>query len=397
MALQSLLRSSIPSRVLFRSAPCSTIVLSDRDLYRKRSHSSRHLSTTNQYSYENIAQTAADHLQTFHETISFDVLPWSVTIPLAALSLRVFTLPLVYYSQIHHGRAALAATELPRIHHFVRKAPGTLIQKYRTFRRLRLLTLKAAGTAPFQQFPWHLTIHMPMIILSSMGLRALAGRDLLEWHNSGPFFAPDLLAPDPYGILPVFTTAMWVWNLDPRLDTRRRATAAIQENTTERSRLVDNIMTRAGNTVTTFLQMVAVVALIVTTELPTGVVLLWASNGVITAIQRWALSRDSVRTYLGLPTAKDIMAVQRSNIMPAIEHGVEHIRKELSYIQTRMLQVYEKRAVDESLCADINRMLKRERWSGRISSDLEAVIRQDERDGKLYVAVVRRGSSTESP
>lgn len=349
-------------------------------------------STAVHINYDSIAATAAHYLENFHNTISFDILPWSATIPLAALSLRLLTFPLFYYTQIHYSRAAIATTEVPRIHHFVRNTPGSLYQKYITFRRLRNLTLRAAGTGPMYQLPWNAMVQIPVVIMTSMGLRMLAMRALPEWQTGGLFFAPNLLAADPSNILPLMTTALWLWNTDPRMDTRRRAETAMQQKTTQRSRLVDAMMTRISDGFTTVLQVVAVSSLLVTTQLPAGIVLLWASNGVITATQRWALSRDGVRRTLGLPTKGDISSIQQSNLMPAIEQGVEQVRKELSYIQSRMLEMFPNRAVDDRLCADVNRLLKRERFSGRISGDLEAVIREDDSSGRAYVAVVRKGS-----
>lgn len=359
----------------------------------------RHLSTTpssdddSNLTYDSLAHSAADYLQSFHEAISFDVLPWAATIPLVALSLRVITLPMVYHSQIHTGRAALAATELPRIHYFVRSSPGTLFQKYRTFRRLRALTLRSAGTSPWQQFPWHVAVHVPLLVISSMGVRAVASRGLPEWQTGGLPFAPDLLVADPSGALPVLTTALWLWNVDPRSDARRRAVVEANAHVSKRSRIVDALMTRLGEAVTTTMQVVAVVVLTFTTQLPAGLVLFWVSNAAITALQRWLFSLESVRKRIGLPTPDDIAKVQRSNLMPAIEQSVEEVRKQLSYVQQRMLQMFANRSVDDRLRTDVNRMLERERRSGRISADLEAVIRQDERDGKRYVAVIKRGSN----
>lgn len=352
------------------------------------------LDESNGLTYSSIANSAAEYLENFHEIVSLDVLPWGATIPLAALSLRLITLPVVYHTQLHAGRAALAATELPRIHHFVRNAPGTILQKYRTFRRLRRLTLRAAGTSSLQQFPWHISLHVPLLVVSSMGMRALASQGLEEWRTGGPPFAPDLLAADPTGVLPIMTTALWLWNIDPRTDIRR-ATIAADTHKSERSRIVDAFMTRVGDTFTIILRVASVVALTATMELPAGLVLFWVSNATVTAIQRLILSRGFVRTIIGLPSAADIALAQRSNLMPALEQSVENARKQLSELQQRILQTFSDRPVDDRLCADVNRMLKQERWRGRIVADLEAVIREDERDGKKYVAVVRRGTGEE--
>lgn len=49
-----------------------------------------------QTKYETITETAADYLQTFNDAISFDILPWSATLPLVVLSLRLITFQIVY-------------------------------------------------------------------------------------------------------------------------------------------------------------------------------------------------------------------------------------------------------------------------------------------------------------
>lgn len=344
--------------------------------------------------YDTIASSASHYLQTFHDTLSLDALPisWSVTIPLAAVSLRLVTMPLIYYSHLHASRAAFASRELPRIHHFVRNVPGTLVQKYITFRRLRALTLRAAGTSPISQFPWHIVAHIPLFISASMGIRELASNAPQQWHSSGLFFCPDLAAADPTSILPITTTALWLWNINPDNVARRRAAQAMATHHTERSRLVDTLVNKVGETFSVCLQMLSVLSLMYTTYLPSGVILFWMSNAVLTAAQRFAFSQDSFRRMVGLPTYADIRDAPDAQLMPAVGRGMEAVRKELSYIQQRMLAMFPNRTADERLCADINRMLERERWNGRVWSDLRAELRRDERDGRRYVAVVPKSS-----
>lgn len=343
-------------------------------------------------SYDSVASSAAQYLHDFHHAISLDVLPWSATLPLAALSLRLVTFPLVYFSQLHAARAALASREIPRIHHFVRNAPGTLLQKYWTFRRLRSLTLRAAGTSPVLQFPWHIVMHIPLFVSASMGVREMAFNAPVEWHTSGPPFAPNLAAADPTGMLPLATTALWLWNLNPSGIARRRAAQAMANHQTPRSRIVDTFINTISDTFTVVLQMIAVLSLMYTTQLPSGLVLFWSSNAVVTILQRFVFSRDSIRRRLGLPTYTDIANAPDAGLASAIGQSVEAIRKELSYIQSRMLELYPNRAADEQLCADVNRMLQRERWNGRIAADLTAVLRRDEQGGRPYVAIVHKNT-----
>lgn len=343
-------------------------------------------------SYDSIASTASQYLQTFHQSVSFDILPWSATLPLAALSLRLVTMPLVYYSQLHTARAALASREIPRIHHFVRNTPGTLVQRYWTFRRLRSLTLRAAGTSPIHQFPWHVAMHIPLFVSASMGVRDLAFNPPDEWHTSGLSFTPDLAAADPTGVLPLATTALWLWNLSPSGIARRRAAQAMSKHQTKRSRIVDTFLNSFSDTFSVCLQMLAVLSLMYTTHLPSGLVLFWTSNALVTIAQRLMFSRDSVRRLLGLPTYADIANAPDAGLASAIGQSVEAMRRELSYLQRRMLEMYPNRTADEQLVADINRMLQRERWNGRAAADLRAVLRRAEQDGRPYVAIVHKSN-----
>lgn len=337
-----------------------------------------------------VSEYAADYLQAFHESVSFGVLPWSATIPLAAVAMRLISFPLVYYNQIHTGRFAVASKEFPRIQYFVRKTPGTVIQKYVTFRRLRNLALKSAGTSSMRVFRWHMVVHLPLVVGASMGMREMARRVPEAWMGDGFGWISDLTASDPTGVLPVMTTGLWLWNLDPRTSpTTKERTSGEGE---KKKSGIEEIMSAMGVSVARILQVGSVVSLSVTTELAAGLVLFWFSNGVVTSAQRYALSSSFVRRKMGLLTTEDLKEMKGPAVMEGTGMAVEKVREELSYIQREVVRGFDGERVDERLCARVDKMLQRERWNGRISVDLKAVIREDERDGKKYVAIVRKAS-----
>ena len=338
---------------------------------------------------EHVSQTAADYLQAFHSTMCMDILPWSATIPLAAIAIRSLSLPLVYHHAIHSSRAAIASKETPRIHAFVRKVPGTMFQKYITFRRLRNLALRSAGTSAWSQFRWHIFIHLPLVVSASLGLRQVATRIPEVWQQSSIGWISDISVADPFAILPVATTALWLWNLDvPTAPSRKNDGSA-----ESKSQTIERLLTNTGVFFARGLQGLCVVSLSVTTELPTGIVLFWATNAVMTTLQRTVLTNDRARRYLGLLTKEDIASSKGPPVLQSTGVAVEQVRKELSYIQNNVMSIFKNRRPNKQLCKDVNRMLQRERWNGRISVDLEAVLRADDRDGRKYVAVVRRGTA----
>lgn len=353
---------------------------------------------------ELFANTGALYLQQFHDLLSFNgtLFPWSASLMLSAVAIRLCSLPLVYYNQIHAGRAALAGKELPRVQAFVRQTPGTLLQKYLTFRRLRSLTLRSAGTSSFSLFRWDLLVHLPIVISASMGVRQVAEGKPPEWSDGGLAWFPDLTASDPTGALPILTTAFWVWNANPR-STRSKGTTSkqaaadpVNEKPKEKgsNETIQRVMSSRGEWFNTLLQVVAVASLTFTMDLPAGMLVLWASNGAVTATQRWVLLNDGLRRRVGLYTAEDIAKTAGPPILQGTKKAVEVIRRELQYVQREVLARFQNRSVDQKLRDDLNRVLERERWRGRISMQLEAVIREDDRDGRKYIAVVRKGTAT---
>lgn len=155
--------------------------------------------------------------------------------------------------------------------------------------------------------------------------------------------------------------------------------------------IINRVMSSRGEGLSTLFQIVAVASLTVTVDLPAGMLLLWTSNGAVTAVQRAMLSNDGVRRGIGLLTTSDIRQASGPPVLETTKKAVEAIRRELEYVQREVLVQFPGRRVDEGLMRDVNRVLERERWNGRISVQLEAVIREDERDGKKYIAVVRKG------
>lgn len=199
---------------------------------------------------------------------------------------------------------------------------------------------------------------------------------------------PDLSVADPTGVLPIATTMLWVWNIDSP-----RTPVALERKVERKSgQPIERVMANRGNWLKGVLQVLSVVSLTVTMDLPAGVLLLWTSNGVVTAVQRSLLSNQRVRQSIGLMTAEEMKMMGGPPILEGTKMAVSKVREELEYVQKAVLRKFPGRIVDENLCGDVNRALKRERWSGRISMDLEAMIRVDDRDGKPYIAVIRKGS-----
>lgn len=347
-------------------------------------------------SSDEIAEFAADSLQEFHDFISQSgsLFGWGVTIPLASLAVRLLSTPLLYYNQVQMGRAALASKELPKIHAFVRATPGSIIQKYLTFRRLRYLAYRSAGTSGLKLFRWHMLTHIPLIISASMGIRRIAERAPQEWENIGFCWINNLAAADPTYALPIITTGLWIWNVDPRSATalRRKGNTEDEVQAKRRRNVIERIQSGAGETLTTGLQIFSVLSLGMTMELPAGIILFWTSNGVLTTLQRGVLSSDRFRRSVGLLTTADIENASGPPVLKSTKTAVDKIRKELEYVQREVLSIFAERRVNEKLCKEVNRMLEKERWNGRLSVDLEAVIREDDLNGKKYIAVVKKAS-----
>lgn len=151
-------------------------------------------------------------------------------------------------------------------------------------------------------------------------------------------------------------------------------------------------MTRTGEQLTTVLQVVAVASLSFTTDLPAGMLLFWASNGVVTAVQRAVFGNDRIRRSIGLLTQDDLQRMVGPPVLQSTAVAYANIKKELEFVQRELLSGFSDRTVDEKLVKEVNNALERERRRGNISVRLQAVLRKDEDNGRPYVAVVRHGA-----
>lgn len=188
-------------------------------------------------------------------------------------------------------------------------------------------------------------------------------------------------------MLPVATTMLWVWNIESP-----KTSVALERKVERKSgALIERVMANRGDWVKGLLQVLCVASLTMTMDLPAGVLLLWTSNGVVTAVQRSLLSNQRVRQRIGLMTTEEMKAMGGPQVLEGTKMAVSKVRQELEYVQKAVLRGFPQRIVDEKLRWDVNQALERERWKGRISMELEAVIRVDERDGRPYIAVIRKG------
>lgn len=357
---------------------------------------------------DDLADSAAAQLIALHSTVSADgaLFGWWGSLTLAAVAVRAASLPLVYYHQVHAGRAALASRDMARVGSFVKQSPGSLWQKYMTFRRLRRVALWSAGTTPLRQTRWHMFVHLPLVLSASAGVRRIARDAPEDWTAGGLGWFSDLSCADPTGALPVINTALWLWNIDPRSsptpggkakDAAKREDGSDTAAATGRDAAVD-VMTRRSprnDWATTGLQGLTLLSFPYIQSLPAGMFVFWIANGVLTATQRAILQSTSARRQLGLITAADIESSTGPGMLRATGSAVGAVRRQLEHVQHSVVSAFATRRVDESLVADVNRALQRERWNGRVTLDLEAVMRRDDETGKRYLAVVRKGAAEE--
>lgn len=330
-------------------------------------------------SLSSLLDQSADVLEQFH---AFHPLPWSATLPLAALTLRLTTLPVMYHSQLHGARAAIAAKAFPTVQAFSRRTKGNIWQKYLTWRRLRSLTLRATNTSSWRLFPWMVVTHVPLVIWSSLTIREVSTRAPDGWTEGGLWFSPDLSVADPTGVLPLATTALWLLNMDPG-----RTPTAPAADAPSSAKVEYNLARLRGGFGTT-LQIVSVAALTVTSTLPAGLILFWLTNGILTMTLRGMFRSDGLRAVVGLPTSEQVQEASPPSILPAVRAGMGEARKQLSTVQREIGARFAKRVVDDDLVKDVRRMLRREWDNGRIGMRLTAVLRHDETSGRAYVAVV---------
>lgn len=351
-----------------------------------------------------LVSSAADFLVDAQSTFSMDssLFGWTSALALTALAVRTTSLPLLYYAQVQQVRATLASPELVRVHAYIRGAPGSLVEKYFTFRRLRSVALGAAGTSPARLFPWFAVVNVPIFVTASLAIRKIADDPPQAWKTAGPEgWFPDLAAADPTGALPIANTALWLMNAHSRgfkspAERSASPNADGKEETsmkTEKKRVPTLF---SGETTTVGLQALALFSYPFIQGVPAGMFVFWITSGLLTAAQRAALSSDAVRTAIGLPTAEQVAKAARSRGPPALQaagSAVRDVRAQLEFVQSDVLSNFANRKPGEDLRKDVDAALRRARRRGKIGIDLEAVIRKDDETGREYIAVVRRGSS----
>jgi membrane protein insertase Oxa1/YidC/SpoIIIJ len=374
------------------------------------------LSDTADAAAPGLIASAADALIAAHTTLSLDgaLFGWTASLMAAAVVARAVSAPLLYYAQKQQARAALAAPELAQIQAYLRGAPGTLPQKYVTFRRLRGVALRSAGTSPSRLLPWFAAVNVPVFVTASLAIRALADEPPAGWAEAGPAgWFPDLAAADPTGILPLTNTAVWLLNAHGRAarpaDAEADAAAAaapgrdeggsrranpVATSTTQRPPPPRAVPLVGSDTVTVCLQAAALFAYPLVQGAPSGMFVFWLTSGLLTAAQRAALGSDRARAALGLATAAELAAARRGRgppVLRAAGRAVRGVRAQLEWVQTELLGRFSGRRADEALRADVDAALRRAHKAGRVALDLAAVLRVDSDSGRDYVAVVRRG------
>lgn len=155
-----------------------------------------------------LPETAATFLTSLHGLLPGDP-PWAATLVTSAALLRCASTPLAVAQARAAAAAAAAAPELGRITSVVRRSPGSLPQKWLTYRRLRRVALASAGTAPARLAPWHLAVQIPGFVGLSLGARALALRHEPGWATGGWADSwRDLTAADASGALPAINAVL---------------------------------------------------------------------------------------------------------------------------------------------------------------------------------------------
>lgn len=136
----------------------------------------------------------------------------------------------------------------------------------------------------------------------------------------------------------------------------------------------------AGKGIGRVVQVVALGGVWVTMDMPVGLLMVWAVNGAVTVC---------VKAWIGWMLKDVEVGGGGKEILEGVKGRVEDIRRELEYVQREVLGRFEGVSVDDRLVEDVDKVLKREVWNGRISIGLKAVLRVDE-GGKKYVAVIRK-------
>jgi membrane protein insertase Oxa1/YidC/SpoIIIJ len=352
-----------------------------------------------------IIAAAADFLVSAHSTLSMDgsLFSWTVMLAMTAVLARTVSVPLLYYAQVQHMRATLASPELARIQSYLRGAPGSLVQKYVTFRRLRGVALRSAGTSPARLLPWFAVVNVPVFVTASLAIRKIAENPPESWAAAGPAnWFPDLSSADPTGVLPIANTALWLLNAHNRSTRGIGGRKTDDGDTGDRSpkaesrpaaRISQSLL--SGEAMTVTLQALALFSYPFVQGVPAGMFVFWITSGVLTAAQRAALSSDAVRAAIGLPTAEQVAAAARGRGPPVLQaagSAVRDFRAQLEFVQSEILSNFANRKPGEALRVEVDGALCRARRNGKIGFDLTAVIRVDEDTGRKYIAVVKKGA-----
>lgn len=152
-----------------------------------------------------------------------------------------------------------------------------------------------------------------------------------------------------------------------------------------------------GEAMTIGLQALPIFAFPFVQYAPSGMFVFWITSSILTIAQRTALRSESFRAAVGLPTSEEIRAAVASGgpqALKAASAAVGDARRQLEWVQAQVLAPFAERAAREcgdELRRDVNAALVKARRTGKISLELEAVVRVDEDTGREYIGVVRKG------
>lgn len=352
-----------------------------------------------------LPEAAATLLTSLHGVLPGD-LPWAATLVSSAVLLRAASTPLAVAQARAAAAASAAAPELGRITAVVRRSPGSLPQKWLTYRRLRRVALASAGTSPSRLAPWHLAIQIPGFVGLSLGARALALRGEPGWATGGLADTwRDLTAADASGALPAINAVLVLGMLQRGALAGQRAGDAggatggaggappaatappaggkkKMDVWTAWRQLVDSGALRVGAQGMTILLFPAVAGL------PTGVVLLWVANAALGVAQTALLTTTAGRRVTGVTAIADAArAAQGPPVLKTLDAAVGDVYAQLKYVNEVVLPRFAAAPPVEATRARVEAAVKAERARGRIGLNLRALLRKDPGSGKPYVAV----------
>lgn len=348
-----------------------------------------------------LPEATATLLTSLHSVLPGDP-PWAATLVTSAALLRAASTPLAVAQARAAAVASAAAPELGRITAVVRRSPGSLPQKWLTYRRLRRVALASAGTSPSRLAPWHLAVQIPGFVGLSLGARALALRAEPGWATGGWADAwRDLTAADASGTLPAINAVLVLGMLQRGALAGRRgvdaggategagAAAAPPPDAKKKldvwsawRQLLDSGALRVGAQGMTILLFPAVAGL------PAGVVLLWVANAALGVCQTALLTTDAGRRVTGVTAIADTArAAQGPPVLKTLDAAVGDVYAQLKYVNEVVLPRFSAAPPGEATRARVEAAVKAERARGRIGLNLRALLRKEPGSGKPYVAV----------